>query len=90
MAEIVKIILAVFDIFLTLWKDRNDPEKARIRAAAQLTKDMNNDVETFKTAISNRDNMSISVHFATLSERVRRETCNSGDSVRQSGKSDPK
>jgi hypothetical protein len=71
---VLQIIKLVLELLISLWKDRNDPEKAKLRAAAQLTKELNRDIEAFNQALVANDTVGLSAHFEQLRLRALKAT----------------
>lgn len=70
----LEIIGSVLTFFMSVWKYRTDPEQAKIRAAVNATKDMNDDIETFEQALAKDDKVAIAAHFEQLRDRVLKAT----------------
>lgn len=83
--KIAEIILTILKFALEIWKNRTDPEQAKIRAAAQATKELNENEQSFQEALAKNDGAAISLHFEHLRDRVRKATGGSGGNSGQSG-----
>lgn len=75
--------MAIIGFALEIWKNRADPVQAKLRAAAQITKDLNDDKESFDKALKNGDAIDLSGHFEQLRNRVRTSTGGSGSASGQ-------
>lgn len=71
---IVEIILKIIAVLLEMWSSRQDPALAKTRAAAILTKELNDDLESFEEALKNGDTDALSAHFELLHRRVSEKT----------------
>jgi hypothetical protein len=67
-----QVILVALEVLLEVWKNRNDPELAKLRAAAVATKELNDDIDSFNKAIKEQDAAAISAHFELLRRRIDR------------------
>lgn len=84
---IVEVILKIVSVLLEIWKNREDPTLAKTRAAAVLTKELNDDVESFDKALKENDSNAISAHFELLHRRVSQAAPgSSGGAIRQADK----
>lgn len=72
--EILKLIFSVLSLIVEAFKSYNDPEAARLRMAAKITEDMNNDIKSFKTSIATNDAAAMAAHFEQLRGRVLQNT----------------
>lgn len=68
---VLQVISMVIEVLMEAWKYRNDPEQARIRAAALATKSLSADRSKLDAAIAQNDGKEISAHFERLAARVR-------------------
>lgn len=67
---IIEIILKVIEVLFEIWKNRQDPALAKTRAAAVLTKELNDDIESFDKALKDSNPTALSAHFELLHRRV--------------------
>lgn len=81
----LEIILTIINFAIELWRNRQDPEQAKLRAAAQATKEFNDDKESFDKALAENDATAISAHFKLLHDRVSKATAGRGDSTKRRG-----
>lgn len=75
---IVEIILKIVTVLLEIWKNREDPAVAKTRGAAVLTKELNDDIESFDQALKSNDPAALSAHFELLHRRVSQASPGSG------------
>lgn len=86
-----EIISVVLKFVIALISNRMDPVQAKLRAAAQATKDLNDDHQAFNDALKNNDADAISKHFEQLRDRVSKATGGrSGGPVGPASSGDPK
>lgn len=79
--SILEIVLKVVSVLLEIWKNRTDPALAKTRAAAVLTKELNDDIESFDKAIKSEDPAALSAHFELLHRRVSQATTRSNSNT---------
>jgi hypothetical protein len=65
-----QVIILALEVLLTIWKDRSNPEQAKLRAAALATRELNSDLTSFDTALKDNDADALSQHFEQLRRRV--------------------
>lgn len=70
----LSIIGALLNFAIELWSNRANPELAKARAAASITKDMNRDLASFDKALADNDTQAMSAHFEQLRDRVAKLT----------------
>lgn len=70
----VDLALTVLKFAIDLWSNRSNPEMAKAKAAALITRELNNDLESFDKAIKDNDPKVISEHFEQLRDRVAKLT----------------
>ena len=68
--SIWQVVLLAIEVILEVWKNRSDPEQARLRAAAAATKELNDDLESFDKALKDGDAAALSAHFELLRRRT--------------------
>ena len=81
---ILEIISTILKFALEIWRNRTDPELAKIRAAAQATKDLNETRNDFNEALKSNDGVAISKHFEQLRDRVSATAGDRSRNTRQS------
>ena len=64
-----EILIVLIDVFVEVWRDRSDPEKARLHAAAAITAKLSEDRAEVRRAIVARDGVAIAAHFEALRDR---------------------
>ena len=66
---ILDIIKMVLEIALGLYKERTDPEQAKIRAAATITAQLSDNHDELRKSIVANDPVAIAAHFEQMRDR---------------------
>ena len=67
--SLLEILVMLIDVFLEGWKDRSDPGKARLRAAAAITARLSENHAEVRRAIVAKDGVALAAHFEALRDR---------------------
>lgn len=71
---IFEIIVTVVKFLIQLWQNKHDPALAKMKAAAAVTKELNEDADSVDRALASNDGKALSAHFEELRKRIARAT----------------
>jgi len=77
--KFIEIILLIIKFALEVWRNRTDPDMAKVKAAAIATKELNSDIQSFDKALAANDASALSAHFEQLRKRVQLVSPSSSD-----------